>query len=290
MKWVKRLLVAVAVLFVGFLLLAGIGALFVSDHLSDKPFVGQIVIEKGIYDAKSILDQVAKLRKEEQLAAVLIRIDSPGGAIGASQEIFFALQEFKEDSIPVVVSMGNVAASGGLYCSLAGDKVFALPGTITGSIGVISQFPEATDLLDKVGVKFHTVKTGLYKDAGSPFRPANSADIESFDRLLQEMFAQFIDDIAAAKGLPRDSVLALADGSVFSGRQGVGLGLVDTLGTWHDALKWVVKKAALPEDAPVRSALPPKGLMEKIWEGPTAQLREMGLSWSGGPAWLWPGH
>ena len=148
--------------------LAVLGLLAAGEAYFDEeePAIGLIRIEGGIYDAQPILDQVEKLRKLSRLEAVLVRIDSPGGAIGASQEIYSALREFRAGSVPVVVSMGNMGASGGLYASLAGDRVFALPGTITGSIGVISTFPDATELLGKIGVQFNTIKTGDLKDAG----------------------------------------------------------------------------------------------------------------------------
>jgi len=289
-KIFKRIILTFVILMCGVFMLAGVGALLQSDHLDDKPFIGEIVIENGIYNSKPILDQVKRLREEKLLSGVLVRIESPGGAIGTSQEIYRSLLEFREDSIPVVVSMGNIAASGGLYCSLAAEKVFALPGSITGSIGVISQFPEATLLLDKVGVKFHTVKTGELKDAGSPFRPVRSEDLEAFDRLLQEMFSQFVEDVAKERGLSVDSVRSLADGSVFSGRQGVEKGLVDTLGTWHEALSWIKQRAKLDADAPVRNAKPPRKFWERVWDGPAEKFHEVSASWRGGPAWLTPGY
>ena len=255
----------------------------------DEPAIGLIRIEGGIYDAQPVLDQVEKLRKLGRLEAVLVRIDSPGGAIGASQEIYSALREFRADSVPVVVSMGNMGASGGLYASLAGDKVFALPGTITGPIGVISTFPDATELLGKIGVQFNTVKTGDLKDAGSPYRKMNAKDKAAFDKLVGEMFDQFVGDVALERNLSADSVRKLADGSVLSGRQAVAAGLVDTLGTWHDALAYVRELRGLDDEVPVHEALPKKSFAERILDYSTKTFRPLESRLKSTLRWELPG-
>ena len=288
LKWlfVAGFAAAFLLVLVGFL---GLFAVADGAFDGDEPVIGLIRVESEIFDAKPVLDQVERLRKLEGLGGVLVRIDSPGGAIGASQEIYMALREFRADSVPVAVTMGNLGASGGFYVSLAGDRVFALPGTITGSIGVISQFPEATELLDKVGLRFHTVKTGDLKDAGSPFRPMNEKDKASFDRLIGEMFDQFVGDVAAERGLSRDSVLSLADGRVLSGREAVAAGLADTLGTWHDALAWLRAEAGLDEETPVHEALPPKSWYERMIDYSTRTLAPVGSRLGASLRWSLPG-
>ena len=142
------------------------------DHLT------LLRIEGPIMDATSTLAILHRVDKDDHCKGLLLRVDSPGGAVGASQEIYSALKRLREKGLPLVVSFGNIAASGGYYVSLAGEKIFSNPGTLTGSIGVIFQFPEAEKLLEKIGVSLQTVKSGALKDVGSPGRKPTPEELK----------------------------------------------------------------------------------------------------------------
>jgi protease-4 len=288
MRWGRFALVALLIVVALVVLGAvAIGLAFRSAAERDGSYIGLVRIEGAIEESLDLVQRLQELRADENLVALLVRIDSPGGAIGASQEIYQVLRGFEDDSIPVVVSMGNLAASGGLYCSLAGRKVFALPGTVTGSIGVITQFPEAAELLAKLGLKMETVKSGPLKDAGSPFRAVTDKDRASLGALVNELYGQFVDEVAARRHLSRDSVLVLADGRVFSGRQAVALGLADTLGTYADAVQWLQDEYAGEEDLPVVDTEPEPGLMDRLMAGPGALSRQL-FAKRNTPAWVAP--
>jgi protease-4 len=232
--------------------------------------IGLLKIEGQIMDALPILSQIETLR-DEGVAGVLVRVDSPGGAVAASQEIYQALLDLRKDSIPVVISMGNTAASGGFYIALAGEKVFANEGTVTGSIGVIAQFPEAKDLFDKLGVHMTTIKSGANKDVGNPFRKPDTAGLNTMQALVIDAYAQFFEATLKARKIDSADLAKVADGRVLTGRQALRAGLVDTLGGYDQALSWLKTRCKLDADAEIRSAEPPKPLMERLMsEGATS--------------------
>jgi protease IV len=198
--------------------------------------VAVVELAEPILDSQDIVRQFKKYRDNKSVKAILFRVDSPGGGVAASQEIYAEVKKTREAGKPVVVSMGAVAASGGYYVSCGATKIVANPGTLTGSIGVIFQFLHFSELMNKIGVDASTFKTGKYKDIGSPFRKTTEDEKKFFDQLLGDVYDQFVTVVATERKLDRKVVVGYADGRVFTGRQAREYGLVDTLGTYEDAL------------------------------------------------------
>ncbi len=205
------------------------------DGLSLGPKIGLLHLEGPIFDSELLRDDFETLTDRYDIKAFVLRINSPGGAVAPSQELYEKVKSVNQE-IPVVVSIGAVAASGGYYTAIGSEKIVANPGSITGSIGVILDYPVVTDLMQKIGIKFETVKSGHLKDAGSPTREVTEADRAYFNDIIADMHEQFISAVAERRGLDPDAVALLADGRVFTGRQALALGLVDTLGTLEDAI------------------------------------------------------
>lgn len=198
--------------------------------------VGVVPIEGVISDSTEITGYIDEFAKDNSIVAVVIRIDSPGGGVAASQEIYDAIVALKEKK-KVVVSMGSIAASGGLLIACAGDKIVANPGTITGSISAIMQFANVEDLLSKVGVKASVIKSGPYKDIGSPVREMTPEERVIIQELVDDIYDQFVEVIVRDRQLKRQQVEAIADGRVFSGRKAKAYGLVDELGDMSRAAR-----------------------------------------------------
>jgi len=198
-----------------------------------------------IVSSDETVRQFKKYREDRSIRGIVFRIDSPGGGVVASQEIYEEVKKTKNSGKPVVVSMGSLGASGGYYVACPANRIVANPGTLTGSIGVISQFMEYDSLLGKIGVGVNTIKSGKLKDAGNPFRPMTDEDKAYFQNLMDNVHKQFIAAVENERHLPHDSVVALADGRVFTGEQALGLGLVDTLGTYEDAVGITAKIARI---------------------------------------------
>lgn len=199
--------------------------------------VALIELEGPIVDAQEIIRQLKKYRERASVKAIVLRLDSPGGAVAPSQEIFDEVRRTRDLGKPVVVSMSSVAASGAYYIACAASSIVANPGTITGSIGVISQFLNYSKLMDKVGLESTTIKSGQYKDAGNPARAMTAEEIAQMQRLIDDVYEQFVSDVAEGRNLPIDSVRTLADGRIYTGRQAYRAGLVDTLGTYETAIR-----------------------------------------------------
>ncbi|MEQ8253483.1 MAG: signal peptide peptidase SppA, partial [Smithellaceae bacterium] len=174
--------------------------------------------------------------RDDSIVAVVLRIDSPGGGVAASQEIYDAVVELKKRK-KVVVSMGSVAASGGLLIACGADKIVANSGTITGSISAIMQFANAQELLKKIGLKASAVKSGKYKDIGSPLRDMTPEERKIIQDLVDDIYNQFVEVIVRDRKLPREKVISIADGRVFSGSQAREYGLVDYLGNMGAAAR-----------------------------------------------------
>ena len=199
--------------------------------------VALLEVDGMITDDAPYLEQIRELRDDRSVRAFVVRVNSPGGVVGPAQSLYRELRRIRdEDGRPVVASIGATGASGGYYLALGADSIFALPGSLTGSIGVIIEFPNVVGLMDKVGVRMEVVKSAEHKDIGSPFRPLGPADREVLDGLVSDVYDQFIDAVARERDLPAAEVRRLADGRVLSGQQALEAGLVDRLGNLNDAL------------------------------------------------------
>lgn len=199
------------------------------------PRLGLARVEGFIGDGSRVIDWLETLRRDASVAGVLVRIDSPGGAVAPSQEVHFAIARLAKEK-PVVVSMGAVAASGGYYAAVAGREIFANPSTLTGSIGVRLQVTNVMGLMERIGVRSESLTTGKFKATGSPFRDMSAEERAYLEGILADMQDEFVTAVAKGRSLSRETVLALADGRVLTGRQALEAKLVDRLGDQQAAL------------------------------------------------------
>src|SRR5882724_3613486 len=236
-----------------------------------------------------IIKNLNKAYKAE-VKAVVLRINSPGGTVGASQELHAAILKLREKGIPVVASMSDVAASGGVYIAIAADKIVANPGTITGSIGVIISSANAHLLMQKVGVSREVIKSGPFKDVLSPFRPMTDEERSLMQGVIDDAHDQFVEAVSKGRGIPAERVREFADGRIFTGRQAKEWGLVDELGGLQTAVELAGKVAGI-EGLPKTIEL---GLDKPFWKkfmgpfGRTASLWSERAELQGVPLWLMP--
>lgn len=215
-----------------------LSASFTSGNILLSSRIALIRIEGVILDSREVIDDLKKYKDNPAIKAILLRIDSPGGGVVPSQEIYEEVRKIREDGQKkVVVSMGTVAASGGYYIASASDRIVANPGTLTGSIGVIMELANVEGLLKKIGVDSLVIKSGQHKDIGSPFRKMKPEEREILQHLLDDIHDQFIAAVSSGRGLPEDKIRELADGRIFTGREAKEMGLVDDLGNLQDAIR-----------------------------------------------------
>lgn len=228
------------------LVLAGLAAalLLDEDDLGGER-IALLEVRGPISDVRPHLEWLDKVAANPDVKGLLVRVDSPGGSAAASQELYEAIAALGK-RIPVAVSMGGTAASGGLMVSMAGKRIFANAATVTGSIGVRMDIPQIRQLLDKIGVGQETLTTGPYKDAGSMLRPLTREEREYFEGLLKDMHDIFVGIVAQARDMPQAKAAELASGKVFTGREALRLGLVDELGTASDARRWLAEQCHVP--------------------------------------------
>ena len=258
-----------------------------------KRRMARIVIEGAISGStrRRVLKALREVQ-EREFPALLLRIDSPGGTVGDSQEIHAALLRLREKGCKVVASFGNISASGGVYVGVAADSIVSNPGTITGSIGVILRGNNLSELLAKVGVRFETVKSGAYKDILSPDKALSPEERELLQSLIDSSYDQFVGVVAEGRGLDRDTVRTFADGRVFSGAQAKDLGLVDELGDEEQARLVAARLADLDEERcrPVTLGKPRKRLLQNLPGSRLLlrldQLLTTELELSGQPLWM----
>jgi len=206
-----------------------------------------IVEVKGmITQSSGVIEELQQYLADDGVKAIILRVDSPGGGVGPSQEIYREIMRIKSNSKrKVVTSMGSVAASGGYYIASASDLIVANPGTITGSIGVIMQFSNFEELLKKIGVKGVVLKSGEHKDIGSPFREMTPEEKRIMQEVLDNVHQQFIQAVADGRKLDRSKVAQIADGRILTGEQAKSLGLVDQLGNLQDTIDITAKLAGI---------------------------------------------
>ncbi len=197
--------------------------------------VALIRVTGVIIDSTSVVDELKEYTKDNSIKAVIIRVDSPGGAVAPSQEIYEEIIKTRENK-KVIVSMGSVAASGGYYIAAPADKIVANAGTLTGSIGVIMEIPNVSGLMEKIGVKTQIVKSGKHKDIASAFRSMTPEEKQLLQTVLDDVHDQFIRAVSDSRGMKIEEIREIADGRVFTGRMAKELGLVDELGSLQDAI------------------------------------------------------
>jgi len=222
-----------------------------------KEGVGVIEIRGVIASADQIVARLSEFRQQDNIRAIVLRIDSPGGAVGASQELFTEVKRTNAVK-PVVVSMGSVAASGGLYAALGAEKIIANPGSLTGSIGVIIKFANLEELFDKIGYRSETIKSGELKDIGASGRPMLPAERAMLQEMIDGVHDQFVTAVVKSRGLPEAAVRAFADGRIFPGSKALELGLIDGLGNLNDAAMAAAELAGMEPGVMPRLIYPPR--------------------------------
>lgn len=271
----KTILIIIAIFVFGFILLIGIGVYSAFSSVEDEDAytsslssggkkIGIVEINSEIISSDYVVKLVNEFKKSSSIKALVVRVNSPGGGVAASQEMYESIKSFRESGRPVVISMGGVAASGGYYLSLGGSKIMANPGTVTGSIGVILQVTQLKPLMDKVGVDIKTVKSGKFKDSGSPFRPLTEEDQAYFQNVIDDSYDQFVSAVVEERKLDRSKVLSLAQGQVFTGRQAFKAGLVDTLGTYDDAIKYAAALSGISGEPETVKKRKDVSILEKL--------------------------
>lgn len=215
-----------------------------------KSKVALVRIEGPILDSKNAVEEIKEHGKDSSIKAIILRIDSPGGAVAPSQEIYSEVKKVAAKKA-VVVSMGSIAASGGYYIACPATRIIANPGTLTGSIGVIMEIPNIEGLLTKIGVKTEVIKAGKNKDIGSAFRAMKPEERELLQGVMDNVHEQFIKAVAEGRKLKVEDVREIADGRIFTGEQAVEKGLVNELGTLEDATKIAAKLGGIKEEPEV---------------------------------------
>lgn len=214
---------------------------------SEGERVGVIEITGTIAESRRTLEVLKRFREDESIKAIVLRINSPGGGVGASQEIFQAVRRTVKEK-KIISSMGGVAASGGYYIAAGTSGIVANPGTITGSIGVIMGYTNFGELIRKIGLKPVVIKSGQYKDTGSPLREMSEKERELLQSLVRELHQQFIRHVSQGREMEMEQVEKLADGRIFTGEQAKSLGLVDRLGNLEDAVEWAGRLGGIKGD------------------------------------------
>lgn len=253
-EWIIALLIGVSALLVLMFLILGLVGTMSRDGFrpdGSEPRIALVEVEGPIFRIAPVVRQLKRYAEDETIPSIVLRIDSPGGGVAATQEICRAVRRVREQGKKVVASMGSVAASGGYYIATAADTIVANPGTVTGSIGVIMSLFHMEEVLDRFGLHFEVIKSGRYKDIGSVSRRMTDDERALLQAVIDDVYNQFVEDIVEGRGIERTRVLEIADGRIFTGKQALEYGLVDLLGDYQDAIDLAAEMAGLERNPPV---------------------------------------
>jgi protease-4 len=220
-----------------------------SDIFTKKEGVGIVELKGLIVSSEQTLKHLTEFRHNPNVKSIVLRIESPGGSVGASQEIYKEVIRTNEVK-PVIASMGSMGASGGYYAALGAENIIANPGTMTGSIGVIVKFPNLEGLFEKIGYKSEVIKSGPFKDVGASNRPMSEEERQLMQDLISNVYGQFVRDIALARDMEEDIIQELADGRIYTGEQALEVGLIDSLGNFTDAIMIAADMGGLDVENP----------------------------------------
>ncbi len=247
---------------IGIIFLAVLFYAFSFFSYKSTPKIAIIDVNGVISDSTEVIREFRVAERSKDIKAVVLHVNSPGGAVGASQSIYRAIEKLRKEK-PVVVSMENVAASGGYYISAPANVIYANPGTITGSIGVIIQHIDATNILDKIGLKIENIKSGKNKDILYPNHKLTEEQKKLIEKTILDVYDQFLDAVVKYRPIKKEELKKIADGRIFSGREALKLKLVDRLGNIQDAID-EAKKLSKSPDAVVIKLTKEKGFLEKL--------------------------
>jgi len=246
-------LISIAILFVGFSII--FFANMVSDNSRYDEVTGRgngriavVDLDFTILSSESIVRQFKKFGEDKSIKAILLHVNTPGGGVAASQEMYEAIKKVKDNGKPVVVSISSLGASGGYYAACGGSLIIANPGSLVGSIGVIINLTNFKDLAEKIGITENIIKSGELKDAGNPFRELNEKDKEYFQDIVNDSYDQFLDVVSKSRKMDKEKLKEYANGRVFTGRQAKEIGLIDSLGTYEDAVKITSRLSGIDGD------------------------------------------
>jgi protease-4 len=263
--WLAKIITIVILTFVFVPLVAGV----MTVAKKTGPRVSVVELTGVIEDSTDVLKELYHAARDKDVKAIVLRIDSPGGAVAPSEEVFNAVRRLKAEK-PIVVSMGSLAASGGLYSAVGASKIFCQPGTQTGSIGVVMQIPNFTTIANKVGFDMITVKSGALKDAGNQFRPMTEVERQFLEDTANKVHDAFIKAVAEGRNIPEEKVRSFADGRVLLGSEAKAYGLVDEFGDVYDAGREALKLAKVelkPDEVPnLVFVNEKKGLLQRALE------------------------
>ena len=257
------IILGIAILFFGTVMAVVLSFSNITTSLSFGNKIGVIPIHGIIKDSDTITEQLIAFRNNKQIKAIILRINSPGGGVVASQEIYSETRRTTQKK-KVIASLGSLAASGGYYIASAADKIIANPGTLTGSIGVLMEFIRVEELFKKIGIEMQVIKSGEFKDIGSPNRKMTDRERELLKNLSEDILNQFVTAVAEGRNMPREKVLEIADARIFSGRQAKKLGLVDCLGSFQDAVDLAKRLANIKGE--VKLVYPEKKRRFSLWD------------------------
>ena len=270
----KKSPLAKRLLFLALILLALVGISSITSEWvqqGTKNRIGIVDITGLITDSQYITNQVKKFRQDKRIRGIILRIDSPGGAVGPSQEIYNEVLKTRESGKTIYASMGALAASGGYYIASAAEKIFANPGTLTGSIGVIMAFSNAKGLMEKIGLQPEIVKAGEYKDIGSPARAMTQKERNLLQSVVTDVHQQFIEAVASGRGISVAEVTKIADGRILTGRQAYSLNLVDQIGGLQVSIDQLAHKVGIIGSPKIIKETPRVGFLDWVLKSTVSQ-------------------
>ena len=263
----KKSPLAKRLLFLALILLALVGISSITSEWvqqGTKNRIGIVDITGLISDSQYIVNQVKKFRQDKRIRGIILRIDSPGGAVGPSQEIYDEVLKTRESGKTIYASMGALAASGGYYIASAAEKIFANPGTLTGSIGVIMAFSNAKGLMEKIGLQPEIIKAGEYKDIGSPARAMTQKERNLLQSVVTDVHQQFIEAVASGRDISVAEVTKIADGRILTGRQAYSLNLVDQMGGLQVSIDQLAHKVGIIGSPKIIKETPRVGFLDWV--------------------------
>ena len=273
-KWVFILVVVTAVIRIA---LIGLNRVQLGSAIALINIEG-VIDGSNLARSSGALEQLRAAEEDPQIKAVILRINSPGGSAATSQELYHTILRIRQRGIPVVASLGDIAASGGYYAAAAADYIFSSGSTITGSIGVIMQAVNFEELYAKLGIDVQVIKSGEFKDTGSSFRPLTEEETELLSEMIHDAWDQFVEDVAKARNLERGQVEAVADGRILTGRQALHAGLVDALGDLENATQKALELAGITGSYYLRTYQKEQSLLQRLLSTFTDLFPKAGMS------------